>query len=721
MTNKMQQGYYENQLPSQQQQVGAHANHPLSAPTNPQSLMQQQQQQNAQTVVVVGHQDNPEQSTNHQYTTPNCSPELSALQYAQSFQHLEPVPQQPLFQDQAAGQQHVVGIDPPPTNRLAQQHAARLMHHQAMQHQQQLQQQACGQQQLPPMPQTPILYSNANAVAQGNSPVAIKKGRFRVVKGGAANEGAKPPPPLEAATAMTTTTTTSDNQSAAANNEANDADAMPQPLSTVKKGRFVVKKAAVPPSASSGRQDDVEKSSKANAAAGVPPFAGEATESVTASARDGGNEQRISAAVVVVAPSPSSAQTTQPPSEQANVQQPCTKQKGRFLVKTGGGGGNGASNSPSTDAASKPAVAIAGGAAEASAPAAADAMARLPPTAETVPRQQPRQQQNPDGMTTAATGAIAADDADNLTKGNATGGGSDVKKKGRFVVKTGGIATTAGMSNAVPSSAPDGARVVIQNANHQQLPNNYAVGGVPVPPACPPATSVVDANAHAMTQTIQQHAATPTTQMMQQQQLHPIQQVPAPQQTSHVQCQFTIPSILSGVSSIGSASSAGSQQNQKPPPPPPPQSIAADAHPHLPLAHRQTLAEARLPESVLSKPVNGASSQPPAAGNSAGWIGGTRGKNGRMIGGGGVGKVLHYLETMRTEVVEADRCITSLQSDNRFLVSYRSPHLLLSPIDAPRISANSTEFSPLRGIKIRSSKPRTRNWSAGSWRRNACA
>ena len=306
-------------------------------------------------------------------------------------------------------------------------------------------------------------------------------------------------------------------------------------------------------------------------------------------------------------------------------------------------------------------------------------------------------------------------------------------------MKSGGIATTAvanspasGMPNAVPSSAPDGARVVVQGANRQQQPpNNHAVGGAPAPPA---ATSAVDANAHATTapskaappptaQTMQQHAAPPTTQTMQQPQHHPIQQVPAPQQTSHVQCQFTIASVLSGVTSIGSASSAGSQQHQKPTslPPPPPPSIAADAHPHPPLALRRTLAEARPPESVLSKPVNGASSQPPAAGNSAGWIGGTRGKNGRMIGGGGVGKVLHYLETMRTEVVEADRCITSLQSDNRFLVSYRSPHLLLSPIDAPRISANSTEFSPLRGIKTRSSKPRTRNWSAGSRRRDACA
>ena len=57
------------------------------------------------------------------------------------------------------------------------------------------------------------------------------------------------------------------------------------------------------------------------------------------------------------------------------------------------------------------------------------------------------------------------------------------------------------------------------------------------------------------------------------------------------------------------------------------------------------------------------------AGTSGSWPRG--GKNGRMIGsaGGGVGKVLHYLDTLRTEVVEADRSLTSLSSDNRFLVS----------------------------------------------------
>ena len=66
--------------------------------------------------------------------------------------------------------------------------------------------------------------------------------------------------------------------------------------------------------------------------------------------------------------------------------------------------------------------------------------------------------------------------------------------------------------------------------------------------------------------------------------------------------------------------------------------------------------------------------------------------NGRMIGGGGVGKVLHYLDTMRTEVVEADRCIASLQSDNRFLVSDVITHIFAMTLLHPstrRFSANS--------------------------------
>lgn len=41
---------------------------------------------------------------------------------------------------------------------------------------------------------------------------------------------------------------------------------------------------------------------------------------------------------------------------------------------------------------------------------------------------------------------------------------------------------------------------------------------------------------------------------------------------------------------------------------------------------------------------------------------------GRLFGTVGVGKVLHYLESVRLEVVEADKSLASLQSENRILV-----------------------------------------------------
>ena len=43
---------------------------------------------------------------------------------------------------------------------------------------------------------------------------------------------------------------------------------------------------------------------------------------------------------------------------------------------------------------------------------------------------------------------------------------------------------------------------------------------------------------------------------------------------------------------------------------------------------------------------------------------------GRIFGTTGVGKVLHHLESVRLEVIEADKSIASLQSENKILVSY---------------------------------------------------
>mmetsp|Transcript_15955 Transcript_15955/g.31863 ORF Transcript_15955/g.31863 Transcript_15955/m.31863 type:complete len:760 (-) Transcript_15955:40-2319(-) len=41
--------------------------------------------------------------------------------------------------------------------------------------------------------------------------------------------------------------------------------------------------------------------------------------------------------------------------------------------------------------------------------------------------------------------------------------------------------------------------------------------------------------------------------------------------------------------------------------------------------------------------------------------------NGRLIGSGAIGKLLHNMECLRVEVVEADKSLASLKSDNRFL------------------------------------------------------
>jgi hypothetical protein len=48
-------------------------------------------------------------------------------------------------------------------------------------------------------------------------------------------------------------------------------------------------------------------------------------------------------------------------------------------------------------------------------------------------------------------------------------------------------------------------------------------------------------------------------------------------------------------------------------------------------------------------------------------ISGSNGKNGRLIGCGGVGKILHNLDSLRQEILDADKSMTSLQSDNRCL------------------------------------------------------
>jgi len=257
-----------------------------------------------------------------------------------------------------------------------------------------------------------------------------------------------------------------------------------------------------------------------------------------------------------------------------------------------------------------------------------------------------------------------------VTKGDASRRGSLVdnqvsevatKKKGRFVVKTGGNLTNSPGTNCTPPEVGVQQNGVgTQNIQQQQqpLPANIQMpayfgnvnNNMPISGIVPTTSLVQDVNGQIMVvsnvfpiceQNIQQHNST-QHQQQQQAQIHQVYAPPV---------QNAITRVQSAISSIGSQA----PQPLQPLPnftdaPARPQQVSTEDNPppaskaHVPRASR------------------------PAGSSGSNWSS-LKGKNGRMIGGGGVGKVLHHLDTMRTEIVEADRTITSLQSDNRILVS----------------------------------------------------
>jgi len=430
------------------------------------------------------------------------------------------------------------------------------------------------------MLQTPILHANGPVIISPQK--AIKKGRFRVVKGA----------PNEANAASTAGAT--DNQSAASlNNTEVGADRAPQPVSTVKKGRFVVKKATV-----AGAECAAKNGKK------LSPQGSD----VAKTAKQTANENDV--AVAQTKPGPD----------------PCTKKKGRFLVKTGGSSANLA-------------------AIEATAAAGADVSTGtgMPPKAEKSSKQQ------------NANWIGSGLDEATKTNGNVRDLSLDqtcTKKKGRFVVKTGGTAASPPAGINTTLSAPEGmqntgighAHIVQLTSPNSQLPNYIAV----------------DANGQVMGVL---SMALPMSQTSQQ---HHLQQMPAfPTPQPQVQSQFVHPAVLSTTSSVGSQPHP--QQPLHPPPNP------SDAHQPLPPALRQrAMTDERASENVsLASKAHFPRTNRPCGGSSgSNWssrAAPSGGKNGRLIGGGGVGKVLHHLDTLRSEVVEADRSIASLQSDNRFL------------------------------------------------------
>jgi len=419
-----------------------------------------------------------------------------------------------------------------------------------------------------------------------NSPpkAAVKKGRFRVVKG--ANEGK------------------ADDQSVpttAAN-------------STVKKGRFVVsKKPSSNNVTSETTTKDVKITSPQESDSSTKPLkkidnVKDATEKAT-------NDQTKPNSPAV--------------KKNSGKKSPIPQKKGRFLVTTAA---SSAANLQAVEAAAKLAASI--------------------------------------GQDKDVNGDSSSVDQ-SITKGDASRRGSLVdnqvaevatKKKGRFVVKTGGNLTNSpgtGTNCTPPEAGVQQNGIGTQTVQQQQpLPaniqmpayfgnvnNNMSISGIV------PTTSLVqDVNGQIMVvsnvfpiceQNIQQH----TSSAQQQQQQSQIHQVYAPP------VQNAITRVQSAISSIGSQAPQPLQ--------PLPNFTDAPARPHqVPTEDNPPPAsKAHVPRASR-----------PAGSSGSNWSS-LKGKNGRLIGGGGVGKVLHHLDTMRTEIVEADRTITSLQSDNRILVS----------------------------------------------------
>ncbi|KAL7473974.1 hypothetical protein ACHAXS_014244 [Conticribra weissflogii] len=118
------------------------------------------------------------------------------------------------------------------------------------------------------------------------------------------------------------------------------------------------------------------------------------------------------------------------------------------------------------------------------------------------------------------------------------------------------------------------------------------------------------------------------------------------------------------------SSNIGEISQQIHPQPPQPQPIPS-TQPQENRSVKETIPGATTTNSSIASNA----SKPRVAGTSGtnlGAIAGTRvgaggNPNGRLIGTGAIGKLLHNMECLRVEVVEADKSLTSLKSDNRFL------------------------------------------------------
>ena len=512
----------------------------------------------------------------HAQPSPNMSPKImSSPQHTPSppsdpqqnpdqAQVLQPSPPRPLFQRQAGLTNNpVVVLDPEILQQGQQQYGAIQNHTMQPQHTQQ----TISNQQPTSIIQTPILSSNDTPTKLSQPATAIKKGRFRVVKGQAAPES------IDNHSAPVPSTDT--------NNDSIEINS-PHVVSTVKRGRFVVKKATGPAAAAAAAAAAATNNTVADASCSDAGKIGKDSNSATATKGAG-----------------YASDTSLTPTKQTA----CTKQKGRFLVKTGG-------SSASLQALSSTAQQNAMG---------ASAVDNVIGTAGNVSTDQS------DGD---RSNEIASSEGVDSTSGLPA---LATKKKGRFVVKTGGanVNHPSPELNAIVSAQEGIQNVTMGSVHVVSFTNpNQTAGHGPVSTVEVPTTSFVSATGQVI------DASVPFTPVFSQQPL-PHNQAPQIQIQSQLQSQ---------------------QQSELSHPP----SNSADTNLQLPPpAPRRAIIENRANEytSAGYTEIIPRSNRPVASTGSNGF-GGSRGKNGHMIGSvGGAGKLLHYLDTLRSEVIEADRFI----------------------------------------------------------------
>jgi len=478
----------------------------------------------------------------------------------------------------------------------------------------------------------------------------------------------------------------------------------------VKKGRFVVKKATVSAklvvasveceAATTENKSSPQQSSGNDRTS----FAKRTSDEDVASNPVRREDDNASSSPAAAATYPSDV------ADAAKIPVAGTKKKGRFLVKTGLLQGQQGSSAKHLAAMGKPCAVPTQQAKAANTGASGGGVQPPKATTHNGPGQQPQ------NNTSRMGGSSVEEPGDNnkTTKGNnsardvgleqsgvanklpmpakcaADAATSTTKKKGRFVVKTGGnnsatsspAARKTRLSSAQLSSAPpegmQNSGIAVGNGQIFQLTpinpqlQNFSLAGMPT-------TSLVEVNGQVMC--VSNVAALPLPQTIQHTQHHALHHFfPASQPTLVQASQMSQPANPLALNTVSGAESSSQLQHQ-------PQqvqsqtqaspSFAVSLQPSSALLRPRAATEERAPDAASAKSnlpranyqrstsssgsgrsLAGTSSRAPPPGC---------GKNGRLIGGGGAGKILHHLDTLRSEVVEADRFITSLQSDNRIL------------------------------------------------------